>query len=98
MLLESQFQSYLIKEIKKRFPGCIVLKTDPGYIQGFPDLVILHGEQWAALEVKRSKTAYKGPNQTHWIVECDLRSFGSFVYPENEEEVLDELANALQPC
>jgi hypothetical protein len=97
MLLESQFQSKLIKKIKNLFPDCIIIKTDPGYIQGFPDLIILNGRKWAALEVKRSKNAYKGPNQVHWIVECDLRAYGSFVYPENEEEVLDELAEALQP-
>lgn len=40
-MLESKFQSGLIKEIKERFPGSIVLKTDATYIQGFPDLLIL---------------------------------------------------------
>ena len=37
-MLESQFQSKLIKELKKLFPGCIVMKSDSGYLQGIPDL------------------------------------------------------------
>ena len=40
-MLESQFQSKLIKELKKLFPGCIVMKSDSGYLQGIPDLLIL---------------------------------------------------------
>lgn len=34
------------------FPGCIVMKTDPNYIQGIPDLLILWNDKWATLEVK----------------------------------------------
>lgn len=30
-MLESQFQAKLIKELKKLFPGCIVMKSDSGY-------------------------------------------------------------------
>ena len=55
-MLENKFQSKLIKEIKNRFPGCIVLKNDSGYIQGIPDLIILFKNKWAALEVKKSKS------------------------------------------
>ena len=40
-MLESQFQAKLIKELKKLFPGCIVMKSDSGYLQGIPDLLIL---------------------------------------------------------
>lgn len=41
-MLESRFQANLIKEIKKLFPGCIVMKSDSGYLQGIPDLLILY--------------------------------------------------------
>ncbi len=34
--LESKFQKELIDEIKRTYPGCIALKNDAGYIQGFP--------------------------------------------------------------
>ena len=40
-MLESNFQAQLIKELKKMFPGCIVIKNDSSYIQGIPDLTIL---------------------------------------------------------
>ena len=49
---ESQFQRELINEIKDRFPGCIVMKNDPNYIQGIPDLIVLYNDRWAALECK----------------------------------------------
>ena len=56
--LEKIFQSELIKELRELFPGCIILKNDPTYIQGIPDLLILFEDKWAALEVKKSVTAY----------------------------------------
>ena len=48
---ESGFQRKLIQEIRNRFPGCAVLKNDPTYIQGFPDILVLYEDRWAALEV-----------------------------------------------
>ena len=35
-MLESQFQSKLIKELKKLLFRCIVMKSDSGYLQGIP--------------------------------------------------------------
>jgi hypothetical protein len=93
-MLESKFQSDLIDELKQLFYGCIVLKTDAGYIQGFPDLLILYRNKWAALECKRSATAARQPNQVYYIDELDQMSFASFIYPENKEEVLHELQQA----
>lgn len=56
-MLENKFQANLIKELKKRFPSCIVMKNDPTYIQGIPDLLVLHKDKWAALECKKSEGA-----------------------------------------
>lgn len=91
MILESKFQGDLIKEIKERFPGAIVLKTDPNYIQGFPDLLILFNEHWAALECKRSEHAHVQPNQEHYIDVLDMMSFASFINPTMKEEVLNAM-------
>ena len=90
-MLESKFQSSLIKDIKKRFPGCVVLKNDPEYIQGFPDLTIFYKDKWAALECKKDANASHQPNQDYYIQYLNEMSFASFIYPENKQEVLDDL-------
>jgi len=96
-MLERDYQRDLIVEIKHRFPGCIVIKNDPTYIQGFPDLLILHHDKWAALEVKASLTAREQPNQRHYVEQLQNMSFAAFICPENEEEILDALQHAFQP-
>ena len=90
-MLENEFQSKLIKEIKRRFPGCIVLKNDPTYIQGIPDLIILHNDKWGALECKKNSKASKRPNQEYYIGIMNQISFARFIYPENKDEVLHDL-------
>lgn len=97
MAKESKFQKGLIDKIKSRFPGCVIMKNDANYIQGIPDLTILHGDKWAMLEVKKSEKASHQPNQDYYIKKANEMSYASFVYPENEEEVLNELEQALEP-
>lgn len=87
--LESKFQKELIDEIRKLYPGCIILKNDSGYIQGFPDWTILYNDKWVVLEAKRNKNAKKQPNQEYYVKRLNDMSFSSFVYPENKEEVLN---------
>ena len=91
---ENKYQADLIKRIKERFPGCQVLKNDPGHQQGMLDLTILYGEWWAALEVKASANAQHQPNQDYYVHHLGSMGFASFIYPENEEEVLDALQDA----
>lgn len=88
---ESQFQANLIKELKVEFPGCVVLKNDPNYLQGFPDLMLLFNDHWAALECKRQEDASHQPNQDHYIKKLNSMSFATFIHPGNKKEVLDEL-------
>ena len=78
------------------FPGCMVLKLDPVYIQGMPDLLVLYGSRWAVLECKRSKDAVHQPNQDYYVSLLDGMSFARFIFPENKEEVLHELQSAFQ--
>lgn len=91
---ESKFQSDLIKEIKERFEGAIVLKNDPSHIQGIPDLTILYKDKWAALECKKKESAKRQPNQTYYVDQLRTMSYASFIFPENKEAVLDELQQA----
>lgn len=94
--LERDYQAKLIKKIKDRFPGCIVMKNDSSYIQGIPDLLVLYRDKWASLEVKRSATASHRPNQEYYVDLMDGMSFSRFISPENEEEVLHEMESALR--
>ena len=95
-MLEKNFQSKLIKEIKKRFPGCIVMKNDSSYIQGIPDLIVLFKNKWAALEVKKSNSASHQPNQNYYVDKMNEMSYASFISPENKEEVLDGMERSFK--
>jgi hypothetical protein len=90
-MLERDFQKKLKKELKCRYPGCIVQKADAGQIQGIPDLLILYNDKWAALEVKASAKATHRPNQDIRVDRMNKMSFSAFIFPENKEEVLHEL-------
>lgn len=92
MKRESHFQSALIKEIKGKLEDCVILKNDGSNVpQGFPDLLILYGDKWGALECKRNETAEKQNNQDYYVSRLDGMSFSRFISPENKEEVLNEL-------
>ena len=90
-MYESNFQKKVKSEIRERFPGCYILKTDPNDIQGMPDLLILYRDRWAALEVKKSRDASHRPNQDYHVENLNSMSYSRFIFPENKEEVLNEL-------
>ena len=92
--LESKFQSNLIKQLEEMFPTAIIFKNESK--QGLPDITILHENGWALLECKRSETAKHRPNQDYYVKRANEMSFSSFIYPENKEEVLDALQQALR--
>lgn len=93
---ENEFQAKLIKDIKARIPGAIVLKNDANYIQGIPDLtVFFDGGQAVLLECKRSKNAPHQQNQDYYISVFNKMGFyATFIYPENKEEILDAMERA----
>ena len=91
---ESEYQSLLIKKIKNLFKGCVILKNDAQYKQGIPDLTIFFEDKWAMLEVKINENFKSQPNQKMWVERMDGMSYAAFIYPENEEQVLNELQHA----
>lgn len=95
-MLESRFQADLIKDLKNRFPGCIVMKNDASYIQGIPDLTIFYNNKWATLECKKSSNAHHQPNQEYWVDKMNNMSFSRFICPENYEEVLHDLESTFR--
>ena len=90
-MLENRFKTNLVKEIKRRLPGCIVLHMDASEIQGIPDLLILYEDRWAALEGKKHARASHRPNQDYYVNLMDEMSFAAFIFPENKDEVLEDL-------
>lgn len=93
---ESTYQKKLIEKICDMFPGAFVMKNDEQRKQGIPDLLILFKNKWAMLEVKESANASVQPNQEFYIDKFKDMSFGAFIYPENEKEVLDGLQLAFR--
>lgn len=91
-MLENRFKTKLVKELKDRFPGCIITHLDPNEIQGIPDLLILYKNKWAALEGKKTADASIRPNQLYYVDRMSAMSYASFIYPENKERVLDEIS------
>lgn len=90
-MLENKFKTQLIKNIKDRFKGCIVAHLDPTEIQGIPDLLVLYRNKWAALEGKKNARASKRPNQQYYVDKMNGMGFAVFVYPENANQVLDDM-------
>ena len=92
-MLERDFQADTIKRIKRMLPGVVLLKNDSGYIQGVPDFTIFYGCTWAWLEFKQSANARTQPNQEYYIDLANhrMRAFGAFIFPENRDEVLQDL-------
>lgn len=94
-MLESAYQARLIKKIEDTLRGSFVLKNDTGHRQGVPDLTVFYGDRWGMLEVKTSFDADYQPNQEYYLNFFDKMSFAAMICPENEEEVLNALQDAL---
>lgn len=100
-MLERDYQMELIPRIVSRFGGpdlCRVMINDPNLPgqQGIPDLTVFVGGRWALLEVKATEKSKVRPNQNWWVEKWSQVTFCSFIYPENEVEVLDALQQALR--
>ena len=93
---ENKYQALLKKEIRKRLPGCIVLKQNPNELQGIPDLAIFYKDKYAILEVKKSAHEKYQPNQEYYLEQFGKHVYSETIYPENEKEILDELEHALR--
>lgn len=92
MKKENSYQPTVIEKLESMFPGCIIQKEDPEYIQGIPDLLILYNDKWATLECKKSKDEPHQPNQDYYVDVMNEMSFSRFIFPENEEDVLKDLS------
>lgn len=92
--LESGFQDRVKKDLERMLPGCMVLKQEA--FQGIPDLLVLYQNHWFALECKRSEREAHRPNQDYYVDLMNEMSFARFIYPENKEEIFDEILRSLE--
>lgn len=95
-MLENKFKTKLIKEIKTRFPGSFVFHLDPTEMQGAPDLLVVYKDKWAMLEGKKNAKATTRPNQEYYVDLFNKLSFAQIIFPENAEEVLDEMERSFK--
>ncbi len=89
-MLENLFKKYVKKRIIDRFPNLDLDFITPTN-RSMPDMIIIAPIVWAALEFKRSEGASLRPNQDYHIMRLNEKGYATFVFPENVEEVLDEL-------
>lgn len=92
-MLEGAYKTGLTKRLGLRFGSrCLVVRLDANLMQGIPDMLLLfEGGFWAALEGKTSAKARMQPNQPYYVDLMDKLCFAAFIYPGNEEAVLNEL-------
>lgn len=97
-MTENAYQRQLVKRLKTRFADhkFVMIKNDPNYQQGILDWTLLIDDWWAMLEVKASRTARERPNQDYFVELLNGMTFAAFIFPENEEEVLDALQQAFE--
>lgn len=93
---ENLYQRKVKERLRKIFPDCIILKNNANDIQGIPDLTLLYNGRWAWIEVKRSGKEFNRPyqdvNQQYYLNKArELGGYSTYIYPENEEEVYNEL-------
>lgn len=100
MKKESNFKSDFVKALKKKVRLTTVLqyKQDSTTVKGFPDTIILGPEAVTVfIEFKQHKNAKFQPLQKEWgekLKECNFLYY--CVYPENAEQVLEELVEVFR--
>ena len=96
-MLESKFKRLFKKELVARFPDLEIFEPNPTHRRSSPDMMIFDVMGWAALEFKRAKDASHRPNQEYLVQRLRKKGYATFIYPENKEEVLNDLEGLFSP-
>lgn len=90
-MTEKKVQDTIIKLLKSK--GCYVIKTHPGLGTpvGVPDIIFFKRDFYGGIECKKSKEAPWRPLQMETLGMFKKWSYGRAVYPENIEDVMEEL-------
>lgn len=92
MKKESAFEKEVVKFLKSK--GCDVFKMRYAP-EGTPDRLFLKEGFWGMLEVKKSEDAPFRPLQPEKLERYNNWSYAKAVYPENWDEIKDELERML---
>lgn len=95
-MTEAEYQASFLDKVRFILPSingkkCVIIKNDPGYLQGVPDWTVFYGRLYVTLEVKRTRDAHRQPNQKYYVDLFRYMAYSAFVYPENEQQILSEL-------
>ena len=93
MTPEGRFKKQFKDNLRRKF-GCEKEDYFKSDIRSMPDTLVIIDNKPVYLEFKRSIDAPHQQNQEYHIDRLNMLegSFARFVYPENAEEVLDEIA------
>lgn len=91
MTLEKDFQSKFLAKLRKLGCKCYKQQMNATTRAGTPDVIVLLGPVWIMLEFKKAKNSPKRPGQQKNIDWANEVSFGWFVYPENADEVYEQI-------
>lgn len=93
---EAVYRRRFKKKLAELYPGSFVFYLDPEINPpGVPDLLFLYKRFWATFETKRFRDASRRPNQDYYVKVMNAMSYSRFLYPQNEQEVLHGLEQAL---
>lgn len=94
---EGQLKKTFCSKLKKLKCTVLQYKQDATTVAGFPDTIVLLPESLTIfLEFKKSKNAKYRPGQKEWGEKLTNREFYHwFVYPENAEEVYNEIKDLI---
>lgn len=92
MKSEATFKTDLINRIESEIPGSMVFHLDPNVDgSGIPDLLVLCDDKWGALEGKKHKNAARRKHQEYYVEKMGSMGYSTFISPENEDAVMEEL-------
>ena len=94
MVLERNFKKSFQTRIKRAVKPLAILqyKQDSTTVAGFPDTLVILESITVFIEFKNSKTAKFRPGQKEWLKKLNDNGHFAFVcYPENADEVLEEI-------
>lgn len=93
---ESDFQAKIIKWLRSK--GCFVWKCQQNSAtqRGVADIFFCYEGFYGFIEVKQAKNSPKRPGQQAFIDKMAKWSWAKFVYPQNWEEIKQELEELLK--